>query len=189
MPSDEIVQRFQIGEFRYSGGPYRDEAFRYRLLKPAQIEPGGKYPLVLYLHGAGERGTDNVQQLLYFPELMAADEYRHRYPCFVLAPQCRPEKRWVEVPWDAPESSPFGPTGDQVQVVLGMLDELENNCPRLTRRRVYVTGLSMGGYGCWDLAIRFPERFAAVVPICGGGDESQAARLGEASHLGLSRRN
>ena len=176
MPSDEIVQRFQEGEFRFGDGRYRDKVFRYRLLKPARIEPGCKYPLVLFLHGAGERGTDNVQQLLYFPELMAADEYLEAFPCFVLAPQCRPENRWVEVPWDALESSPFGPLGEQMQVVLGILDELESGAAA-DRRRVYATGLSMGGYGCWDLAIRFPQRFAAIVPICGGGDESQAARL------------
>lgn len=176
MPSEEIVQRFQVGEFKSGGGPYRDEVFRYRLLQPVRIEPGRKYPLVVFLHGAGERGTDNVKQLLYLPERMAADEYREKYPCFVLAPQCRPENRWVEVPWDAVESSPFGPAGDQMQVVLGVLDELERSLP-VDRRRLYLTGLSMGGYGCWDLAIRFAERFAAVVPICGGGDESQARQL------------
>ncbi len=176
MPRDEIVQRFQVGEFKYRGGPYRNEVFRYRLLTPVRAEPGREYPLVVFLHGAGERGIDNAKQLLYFPELMASEEYREKYPCFVLAPQCRPDARWVEVPWDAVESSPFGPASDSMQVILGVLEELEMNAP-IDRRRIYLTGLSMGGYGCWDLAIRFPERFAAVVPICGGGDESQAERL------------
>jgi predicted peptidase len=176
MLSEDVVQRFQVGEFQPAEGPRRGEVFQYRLLTPRQIVPGLKYPLIVFLHGAGERGTDNVQQLVHFPELMASDEHREKYPCFVFAPQCLPEYRWVEVPWDAVNSSPFGPAGQQMQLVLGMLDQIEARQP-VDLRRVYLTGLSMGGYGCWDLAARFPRRFAAVAPICGGGDESQAARL------------
>jgi predicted peptidase len=176
MLSEQIVERFQVGEFQPGDGPLRSEILRHRLLKPKRVEPGRKYPLIVFLHGAGERGTDNVQQLVHFPELMASDEHRERFPCFVFAPQCRPEYRWVEVPWGAVQSSPFEEAGEQMRILLGMLDDIEAREP-VNLRRVYLTGLSMGGYGCWDLATRFPARFAAVAPICGGGDESQAARL------------
>ena len=71
----------------------------YRLLKPAMIEDGKKYPLVIFLHGAGERGTDNEKQLVHgVPQFVAN---REKYPCFLVAPQCPDGKKWVEVDWSA----------------------------------------------------------------------------------------
>ncbi len=74
---------------KYTGGEYNDEIFKYRLLKPAKIDDGKKYPVVMFLHGAGERGDDNKSQLKYFPTWMAEDKNREKYPCFIIAPQCR----------------------------------------------------------------------------------------------------
>jgi predicted peptidase len=82
----------------------------------------------------------------------------------------------VDVNWSDKHSSPAGELNAQGRAVIGILDEVEQKYP-VDRRREYLTGLSMGGYGTWALATMFPERFAAVVPICGGGDERQAARL------------
>jgi predicted peptidase len=169
-------QVYEVGTVTYTGGDYKDEAFNYRLLKPEKIEPGKKYPLVLFLHGAGERGTDNVNQLKYFPDMMAEPQYRAKYPCFVIAPQCRQGKQWVEVPWGDKNSTPLKDVGHQMAVVLKIFDAVTKDNP-VDEQRVYLTGLSMGGYGSWDLAMRAPERFAAVVPICGGGDETHADRL------------
>jgi predicted peptidase len=176
------VRRFEEHLFSYAGDSSAghancDPGFRYRLLAPQQIEPGCKYPLALFLHGAGECGTDNKLQLLYFPELMASDVYRARFPCFLLAPQCRPNCQWVDVPWDDRESTPMqSKPNEDCQAVADMLDQALATLP-IDRARVYLTGLSMGGYGCWELATRNPQRYAAVVPICGGGDESLADRL------------
>lgn len=176
MPAEEALQRFQEHVYAYTGGEYKNEQFGYRLLEPARIEPGKQYPVVLFLHGAGERGTDNNLQLLYFPEQMAADEYREKYPCFLIAPQCRPERTWTGVSLRSKSSQAPDEPGDQLQVALGILDEVLANYPA-DPKRVYLTGLSMGGFATWDAAARFPKRFAAVVPICGGGDESKAQRL------------
>ena len=176
VPEESIVRLFEDRKLVYSGGEYRDETFHYRLLKPTQLEPGKKYPLVLFLHGAGERGADNVSQLQYLPEQMATEPWRSQFPCFLIAPQCRKDKRWVEVPWDARHSSSQIELGDQMRVVLMILDAIEKEFP-IDPQRVMLTGLSMGGYGSWDLATRFPERFSAVAPVCGGGDEKTAARL------------
>lgn len=175
-PSPEQVALYEDRVIRYTGGDYQDEAFHYRLLKPSEVVPGKKYPLVISLHGAGERGDDNVAQLKYLPKWLADPDYRTKFPCFVFAPQCRTNKRWVEVPWSEAQSTPTKEIGDQMAVVVAVLDQLEKELP-IDSARLYLTGLSMGGYGSWDLAIRFPQRFAAVVPICGGGDERQAARL------------
>ena len=161
---------------KYTGGDYKDEVFEYRLLKPATIKPGEKYPVVLFLHGAGERGDDNQNQLQYMPELMARDDYRQKFPCFLIAPQCRSGKKWVEVDWSASTTEMPKEPGDQMKVVTTILKDVLANYPA-DSQRIYLTGLSMGGYGSWDLAIRMPKTFAAVVPICGGGDESHADLL------------
>lgn len=163
--------------YTYTGGEYKDEVFHYRLMKPAKLEEGQKYPLVVFLHGAGERGTDNEKQLLYFPQQMQQAEFREKYPCFLLAPQCREGKRWVEVDWSDPESTPMAEKpGDQLQVVINLIEKTLKE-EAVDPSRVYLTGLSMGGYGSWELAARHPEWFAAVAPICGGADEQQAKKL------------
>lgn len=155
----------------------KDETFKYRLLKPAKVEASKKYPLVLFLHGAGERGDDNKAQLKYGPTWLAEDKNREKYPCYVLAPQCHTGKKWAEVDWSAATSTPMAPEpGSQMKAVLAALDDTIKK-EQVDESRLYLTGLSMGGYGSWDLAARQPERFAAVVPICGGGDEKQAAKL------------
>ncbi len=152
------------------------KTFKYRLLAPVRIEPGVKYPVVLFLHGAGERGVDNEKQLQYFPEMMAQAEYQRKFPCFVVAPQCRAGKMWVNLDWSSKQSIPMDePTADMAAAVAALEQVLDKH--PVDARRIYLTGLSMGGYGAWDLAARQPERFAAVVPICGGGDEKQAAKL------------
>jgi predicted peptidase len=151
--------------------------FAYRLLEPESITPGTRYPLVIFLHGAGERGNDNLSQLKYFPTWMAEQSARQAHPCFVLAPQCRDEQKWVDVDWDSLESTPQSPTPtvDMLAVVAALEDTLQRE--PIDPARIYLTGLSMGGYGSWDLAARMPDRFAAVIPICGGGDEATAAKI------------
>ena len=151
--------------------------FAYRLLGPKSITPGTRYPLVIFLHGAGERGNDNLSQLKYFPTWMAEQSARQAHPCFVLAPQCRDEQKWVDVDWSKIESTPQSPTPtvDMLAVIAALEDTLQRE--PIDPARIYLTGLSMGGYGSWDLAARMPNRFAAVLPICGGGDEATAAKI------------
>ena len=150
--------------------------FRYRLMRPAAVAAGVRLPLVLFLHGAGECGVDNEKQLKYLPTWLAEQEPRRRHPCFVLAPQCREDERWVDVSWADDESTPQQPepTLDLAAAVAALDDVLARE--PVDPARIYLTGLSMGGYGTWDLAIRVPHRFAAILPVCGGGDERLAAR-------------
>lgn len=151
--------------------------FRYRLLRPQNLQEGEKAPLVIFLHGAGERGDDNFSQLKYLPEQLASPENCMKYRAFVFAPQCRAESSWVDAIWGAKESTPMAerPTWDLAQVMT-TIDHLMVTEP-IDRSRIYLTGLSMGGYGAWELACRAPGLFAAVVPICGGGDEAVAPTL------------
>jgi len=155
--------------------------FRYRLLVPDPAITHGRqddrYPLVLYLHGAGERGSDNAKQLKYLPTWLAEPPLRHTRPCFVLAPQCRMDERWVDVSWADATSTPqpAAPSVDLAAAVAALEDVLAREA--VDPDRIYLTGLSMGGYGVWDLATRMPDRFAAILPVCGGGDERVAASL------------
>jgi predicted peptidase len=179
-PVNDPIPFLEARAMRYTGGEYKDEEFHYQVLRPLKIEDGKKYPIVIFLHGAGERGDDNRAQLKYFPTMMAKPEYREKYPCFLIAPQCRTGESWAgfgrrrAASGDEP-SKPSEPT-DQLKVVMQILDSSLKMYP-VDPNRIYLTGLSMGGYGAWDWAIREPDRFAAVVPICGGGDESKADRL------------
>jgi predicted peptidase len=149
----------------------------YRFLTPAKIEPGRKYPLVLFLHGAGERGTDNEKQLVHGSSLFAKAENRAKFPCFVIFPQCPDGKAWVEVPWGdkKPHRQPAMPS-TPLRLTRGLLDKFVAEHPA-DRDRVYVMGLSMGGFGTWDFAARYPDLVAAVVPICGGADDTTAGKL------------
>lgn len=160
-----------------TSGDLKGEEVRYRLLAPQKVVEGQKYPLILFLHGAGERGTDNLKQLAYLPQQMAQTRYRERFPCYVLAPQCAENQRWVEVDWTQAEShiAPEMPSR-QMQLVLRILEKTLAE-EAVDPNRIYLTGLSMGGYGTWDLAVRKPNLFAAIGPICGGADNSGLATL------------
>jgi predicted peptidase len=148
----------------------------YRLLKPKKIEPGQSYPLVLFLHGAGERGIDNAGQLVHGAGAFATAENRRKHPCFVVAPQCPLDRRWVEVDWSQPSHVMPQKTSVPLTLTFELLDKLVAKLP-VDKGRLYITGLSMGGFGTWDAIARRPAYFAAALPICGGGDVAQAAKL------------
>ena len=148
----------------------------YRLLKPARIDPGAAYPLVLFLHGAGERGSNNTAQIKNGVEHFASDANRAAYPCFVAVPQCPLNHKWSNVDWSALSNSLPSEPSTEMKLAMAIVDSLQREF-RIDARRIYVTGISMGGYGTWDAISRYPDRFAAAVPVCGGGDEKQAARL------------
>ena len=161
----------------FTGGEYTNEEIHYRLMKPAAVDKDQKYPLVVFLHGAGERGNDNVAQLQYFPTQLAQQRWRDRFPCYVLAPQCREDRKWVEVDWSSSGDPEMPETaGEQMQSVMLMIERTLKD-EQIDADRVYLTGLSMGGFGSFDLGARHPEWFAAVAPICGAADPSKMAAL------------
>ncbi len=149
----------------------------YRLYLPASYDPGRSYPVVLFLHGAGERGTDNrihvnktVQNLFDTnPELLEQT--------IVICPQCPPNEQWVDYPWANGNYS-----SDQVKESKALSTAYEILQSVMTAYscdadRIYAMGISMGGYGTWDLLVRHGDIFAAAVPLCGGGDASKADYL------------
>lgn len=147
---------------------------KYRLHSPSGMDANAKYPVVLFFHGAGERGTDNELQLKNGVRHILAYTRTNNAPAFIIAPHS--PGKWVDTPWELDEHTmPSDPTA-----VMRMAIELIESTlrgPQVDTNRIYVTGLSMGGFGVWDILQRRPDLFAAAIPICGGGDTNQVAQL------------
>jgi predicted peptidase len=156
----------------------RGEKLNYRLMLPQGYDAKAetKYPLVLFLHGAGERGDDNAKQLVHAAKDFASEANRAKYPCFVVFPQCPDGKRWVEVDWTLDSHTQLPEESVSVKLTRQLIASLQTEF-RVDEKRLYATGLSMGGFGVWDIIARTPDLFAAAVPVCAGADEATADRL------------
>ncbi len=147
----------------------------YRFMKPAKVEEGKTYPLVIFLHGAGERGTDNKAQLRHgIQDIIKLGAEKH--PFFMLVPQCPNGKKWVEVDWGAASHTMPEQLSVPFTLLFELLGKIEKENP-IDQKRIYIMGISMGGFGTWDAISRFPDKFAAAVPVCGGADTAQAPKL------------
>jgi predicted peptidase len=148
----------------------------YRLYVPPSYDANRRYPLILFLHGAGERGSDNRAQVGNALRL-AGPSVQHVRPAFVVAPQAPSNSQWVDTPWSqgsymlasVPPSRPMVATLELI-TLLGQQYNLDPT-------RLLITGLSMGGFGTWDAIMRNPRQFAAALPICGGADPTRAPDL------------
>ncbi len=127
------------------------QRYEYLLFLPKayDADPQKKWPLMLFLHGAGERGTNVWLVAVHGPPKLVRSQ--PDFPFILVSPQCPTDQRW------------------NPEALVKLLDQIEAT-QRVDKSRVYLTGLSMGGFGTWTLGIRHPDRFAAIAPICGGGD-------------------
>jgi predicted peptidase len=166
-----IVERTEAKEFIGKDG----KVFRYRIAEKASPD-GSKIPLVIFLHGAGERGTNNQAQLVHGVGDLVRWMDQHEKGYRLIAGQVPFGKRWVEVNWGAKSHTMPENPSETMALLLEMLDAQLSD-PAVDLKRIYVTGISMGGYGTWDLISRRPDVFAAALPICGGGDVAQAAKI------------
>jgi predicted peptidase len=155
----------------------QSETLPFRLLQPKNYDKTIAYPLVVFLHGMGERGADNQAQLVNgVSELFASDTAMEKYPAFVLAPQC-PENEDSQIgSWSNWE--PGKPLTTPTRLVLEIVASLQREFA-IDENRLYLGGLSMGGFGTWSIIQEHPEMFAAAFPICGGGDPGKAAPLAQ----------
>lgn len=169
--SAQDTSLYQRREFLYEDG----KVLPYRILYPENYDKTKKYPLILVLHGAGERGKDNVKQLVHGSKLFIADSNRKKFPAIVIFPQCPEESFWAAVKIDRSKqplkiefdytSPPNWPLIAANELVKKIIAEEGVN-----KKQVYITGLSMGGMGTFESVYRYPELYAAALPICGGGD-------------------
>lgn len=154
----------------------------YRVLLPKDYNPKKKYPLVYFLHGAGERGNDNQKQLVHGAKLFLKDSVRNEYPAIVVFPQCAANSFWsnVNVGMDAKGRVFTFQEGGEPTIAMklaeSLLMKLLNEYP-INKKKVYVGGLSMGGMGTFEIVRRHPDVFAAAFPICGGGSPATASSM------------
>lgn len=153
-----------------------NDTLLYRLLYPDNA-PAKKYPLVIFLHGAGERGNDNEAQLKWGVNTFASDEQMKLHPAIVIAPQCPEKSSWSNFSGYNKSEMKLQPTASKpMELVLALIQQVIKTLP-VDTNRIYITGLSMGGFGTFDAISRYPSLFAAAVPVCGGGDESKASLI------------
>ena len=171
--------QFEKGEFFHKG-----RLLPYRILKPVDFDSSKQYPLHIFLHGAGERGSDNAAQLIHGSDLFV--EKNSEFPAIVIFPQCPVDDYWAQINFEytneervpvfefPKESEP----GWAMSAVMTMIKaELEE--PYIDSDRVYLSGLSMGGMGTFELLYRMPDTFAAATPICGGGNPEHIPSWGK----------
>ena len=137
-----------------------------------------KYPLVVFLHSSGERGTDNFAQMRNGVYAFCEKEMREKHPCYLLVPQCPPDEVWGGVTRDWEQvtfnKATYSKPG---KMVIELIEKTIRANSDIDPKRIYITGLSMGGFGTYDLMMRKPNLFAAGLPLCGGADPAQAALI------------
>ncbi|PWU03999.1 MAG: phospholipase [Bacteroidetes bacterium] len=156
-----------------------------RILSPINFSINTKYPLVVFLHGSGERGIDNEAQLTWGGSLFLDSANRVNYPAIIVFPQCHTDSSWSVVsrkpvadslgnfffPMDKPATKPL-------QMVMDFIDTLVTS-GRVDPKRIYIGGLSMGGFGTYEILWRRPKLFAAAIAICGGGNPESVKIYGK----------
>jgi len=144
----------------------------YRVLLPEKYNPKKSYPLLIFLHGAGERGSDNSLQLVHGSSLFLDSKTRTKYPMIVAFPQCPKESYWAKVAGYRPfRFFKETPENSQLDLLEEWMGWMVKNYP-IASKEIYVGGLSMGGMGTLELLHRNPKKFAAAFAICGGADPS-----------------
>lgn len=166
-------ESYLYGSFSHDG-----KTLPYRYLEPQNIKSNKKYPVVLFLHGAGERGIDNEAQLLHCSGQFLNPEIQEKYPAYVFFPQA-PKGAFWSIPDRLTELSQdmFASVNEpswQLQTIKAMVDSIIQ-LPHVDPKRVYIMGISMGAMATYELCWRYPHLFAAAVPICGGADINRLA--------------
>jgi predicted peptidase len=178
-PYDPAMKAYQKRSFAYAP----EKNLPYRILYPENYDKSKKYPLIVFLHGAGERGSDNLRQLIHGSKMFLRSDVRSQYPAIVIFPQCPENSFWANTKIDrtkTPVAFAFdyeGPANWPLDAVNQLVDSVMAQ-EAVDPDRVYITGLSMGGMGTFEMVHRWPNRFAAALPICGGGHtEAYDARV------------
>ena len=166
----------QVSPFHYR--KYTNEkgdTLLYRFLE-SDYNPSRKYPLVIFLHGSGERGNDNIAQLKWGVMNFATDQNMKLHPAFVIAPQCPANAEWANYSGEEKNASLSLEPSKHMALLIGLIQETVKNFP-IDTNRIFITGLSMGGFGTFDAIERYPQLFAAAVPVCGGGNITKASSI------------
>jgi|25_taG_2_1085351.scaffolds.fasta_scaffold01652_2 predicted peptidase len=164
------------------------DTLHYRILFPKDFSEEKEYPVVLFLHGAGERGSNNQSQLTHGSELFLKNQ--EEFPAIVIFPQAPKEDYWAKVEVKR-DTIPFQfdfmnekPATKSLQLVMDLIDEMTSKS-YVNKDRIYVGGLSMGGMGTFEIIYKKPEMFAAAFAICGGANPEIAKEYPEGFNIWL----
>jgi predicted peptidase len=155
-----------------------EDTLSYRILKPNNYNPNKQYPVHLFLHGSGERGNDNFSQLTHGAKLFLKKENREKYNSWVIFPQCSENDRWpslISDLWNKTFNQNITKPNKSLGLVIKLMDSFVEK-KHVNKQKIYVSGLSMGGMGTFEILFRRPNMFAAATPICGNGSP-QLAKL------------
>jgi predicted peptidase len=173
--ADAQTMRFNAQQYINEEG----DTLNYRIAFP-DFSGSESYPVVIFLHGGGERGTDNISQLKWGVQNFASDWAMMTHKAIVLAPQSPPNSTWSNFEGQFREDGEPLRLADEpskpLKMTMEVLDQIIDNFS-VDTNRIYITGMSMGGFGTWDAIARWPDRFAAAVPVCGGGAPATAERI------------
>lgn len=153
------------------------DTLNYRIFSPDR-DALRKYPVVIFLHGSGERGNDNEAQLRFGVMQLADDKISAMYPSYIIAPQCPQNMRWANVDDNRTtcEIHLLPSPSQPMKLLVELIQKIKKELP-VDTNSIYITGLSMGGFGTYDAIERYPQLFAAAVPVSGGGDTAKAATI------------
>lgn len=175
--SSAQVSRFNAQQYVNEEG----DTLNYQIAFP-DFSGSQSYPVLIFLHGGGERGNDNIAQLKWGVQNFVTDEWMKTYKAIVIAPQVPDTEgsRWSNFEGDFRQTGEPLVLGDEpatpLKMTMEVLDQLIENFS-VDTDRIYITGMSMGGFGTWDAIARWPDRFAAAIPVCGGGAPATAERI------------
>jgi predicted peptidase len=170
-----------IASFEKKEYVQNEGTLKYRILYPLNYKPKKKYPLIVFMHGGGERGSDNEAQLKHGGVIFLRDSIRKKYPAIVIFPQCPKDSFWTSVIYGVDSTGKEIIKGNEapgkpslaLRLVKSLVDVMIKE-KKVDVKRIYVGGLSMGGYGTYAFAANYPGIPAAAFPICGGGRTSLA---------------
>lgn len=148
----------------------------YQFYFSSGMDSTQKYPLILWLHGKGERGNENQKQMTLIKKWLPDSLEKTNYKSFLLAPQCSEDRMWSKYDKLADEITFDTSTPEIQKSIISLIDELSSKFP-IDTTRIYIMGISMGGFGVFDMITRYPDRFAAAISICGGADPKQKENL------------
>lgn len=169
------------------------DSIPYRILFPEDYSQEKNYPLILFLHGAGERGNDNEKQLTHGADFFLDSLNRKNFPAIVVFPQCAENKYWVDISIRGPLhqreeidfKEVYAPPAREQELAMELLHSIIDN-ESVDTSRLYIMGLSMGGFGTFEILARHPHLFAAAIPICGGGNVEVVERYAPYTSLWIT---
>ncbi|MGL4293836.1 MAG: prolyl oligopeptidase family serine peptidase [Bacteroidales bacterium] len=171
------------GQSQFEGKTFTSKKgtnINYRELKPEAQNHDQSFPLVIFMHGAGERGSDNTKQLTHGAKMFENPVNREKYPAYVLFPQCPEAGYWAynQRPISfVPDSMPITASPTPLIETISELISSYSQMPEIDANRIYIIGISMGAMATYDLVGRYPELFTAAIPICGTVNSRRLANI------------